>query len=612
MRVTWGLIVFLFCFTGQAYTNLNSAYSAVGFDPNAPGNRVVVLFSDAHLNLEPGEVIVTNLHSELVNVINQMNPPPAKVIVSGDISTSLANVPGVVFGDYYVHYGTNELLLWKSAILAITNLHQTNIVWIPGNHDQVPLETEADIFRSIFTNMPAYQTFDLGGVRFFLVNSGNYGDPGAVQTEWFRQQVAATSPTQQVAVVTHQPPFHGTVVHRGVMLLLRELFSSWQSRWWILAGHEHGHAEEIYDIGRSNVAAVVVGTANTNVFSGKTHSAGCMFLCLSNGIASRIYYHYDTADFSIIPEPQWENPQHYSGAFENLQGLLWRRIKTTNLAPEMVLTNSVDSRNWWAYPSELRWRLRLGIHGNLATHFLLLCGDLYGQIQMSFSTDQTNWVIVPTPLRTNYICAVPIPATIANAETAYFRFQSFAGGDNFIGGWGLSTTGAFVQPTFPRFSALPEQQAVGGKTFTITNAAADSYAPPDLLKYELVDGPAGASVNSTSAVFAWRPLVSPSPTNVLVTMKVTDSGIPKISDTQQFWIVVRPPATPNLSVPGKTNGRSLLKIAGDAQQDYTIFASTNLVDWSSVLSTNPFVMPFEFQDPSTNLSRRFYRIRVGP
>jgi hypothetical protein len=41
-------------------------------------------------------------------------------------------------------------------------------------------------------------------------------------------------------------------------------------------------------------------------------------------------------------------------------------------------------------------------------------------------------------------------------------------------------------------------------------------------------------------------------------------------------------------------------------------ASSNLVNWSTLLVTNPAAMPFNWADTNTTAPARFYRIKTGP
>ncbi|MGH7981263.1 MAG: hypothetical protein ACREE6_17945, partial [Limisphaerales bacterium] len=64
---------------------------------------------------------------------------------------------------------------------------------------------------------------------------------------------------------------------------------------------------------------------------------------------------------------------------------------------------------------------------------------------------------------------------------------------------------------------------------------------------------------------------------------------------------------------GFANGIFSLTVNGDAKQNYTIQASTNLTDWTDLFTTNPAALPFIWNDTAGgNFSRRFYRIQPGP
>jgi len=69
---------------------------------------------------------------------------------------------------------------------------------------------------------------------------------------------------------------------------------------------------------------------------------------------------------------------------------------------------------------------------------------------------------------------------------------------------------------------------------------------------------------------------------------------------------------PTVSNPALSNGVWRMLVNGDAVP-FTIQTSTNLVDWSLLLTTNPPALPFWFEDPtSAGNPCRFYRVGPGP
>ena len=596
-----------------AYNSFSEAYAAMGFDPFAPGNLLVVHFSDPHFHTDPNDTppyaIITNLDFRLVNLINQMNPPPAKILISGDLSSSYSTVPGLYSNAWSAYLATNELRNWYPELRRLTNVALTNILWVPGNHDQTIEETHADLFCALLGCSP-HQTVDIGGIRFFLLNGGNAGVPSDSERQWFLQQVGATSPTQTVAVMLHQPPFE-IAAERGNGLLLRQALGNWPTRWYVLHGHAHYQSIIPVKYGNSLAGVYGVGTANTNVFNGLDFSAGFRVFCLSNGIVGSVYYHFDdlhvsNADFQVEPLPDWGHPIPFVPAFEGIDGLLWRRLKKPVPAPEVIYADTHGSAYWYAYTQELQWSLPLINHSNQATHFLILAGDLRGTV--SFSADRTNWIDAPLSQFTNQVYSVPIPPQIASGAVGYARFVASCC-DNFIGGWGLSTTNPGPRITFPQLLPMADQTTDPCVTVKARAGVIDPYAPPDVLSFRLLSAPSGASLDA-GGTFSWTPQAADAMQSFLVAIQAYDDGIPEFSATAQFRIYVSGTNLPAL-IPGAWhNGAYEFCVPAQTGLLYTIEYSSNLSDWRVLLSTNPSVSPFRVTDPDAAAPFRFYRSRV--
>jgi len=56
-----------------------------------------------------------------------------------------------------------------------------------------------------------------------------------------------------------------------------------------------------------------------------------------------------------------------------------------------------------------------------------------------------------------------------------------------------------------------------------------------------------------------------------------------------------------------------MQVSGSVGPDYTVLDSTNLVQWTPLLTNTPATLPAWLSDPSpmTN-DRRFYRVVIGP
>lgn len=168
--------------------------------------------------------------------------------------------------------------------------------------------------------------------------------------------------------------------------------------------------------------------------------------------------------------------------------------------------------------------------------------------------------------------------------------------------------------TPPVLAALTNITITAGQTLLVTNTATDSDVPAQTLTWSLATQPVGATINSTSGVIAWRPTVSQSPSTNLFKVLVTDTGIPSMSATQSFSVIVLRPAFPIFSSPAIVSGAFHSVVTGNVGPDYLVYAATNLSGgWQLLLQTNPTVLPFEFIDPNaTNFQQRYYRLFLGP
>ena len=603
-----------------AYTNLASAYAALGFDPWVPGNAAVVLFADPHMSLDPNSgrtpgVIITNLDPRVVDRVNEMVPAPAKIIVAGDVSSSYSTCPGQTpnWASARVR-GSNEMRFWSSSILAFTNVAQTNIFWVPGNHDTDPRESNADLFCQLFPNMPPYQRLEIGGVRFLLMNGGNMNYIDEPQKAWFKAEMAVTSPTQTVAVVIHWPVFS---YQRGSAELFRDCFANWPSRWWLFAGHAHSYGQEVWDIGLSNVTRHCTGSVNTNTFNWQTTSPGFTVLCLSNGIAGRIYYHLNSGVFDITPEPNWQNPQHWVPAFGEIPGLLWRREKVPGVIfPEVLVTNvAYDALYYYAYVHEMQWALPLKQHGNQATHFLVNSYVLPEWASFGFSDDRTNWVLTSSSSVVNGVTYYEIPHEFVSKEILYARILAildwYPYPDIGVAGWGLATTNPPPWSCFPQLAPIPDQFISGGRPFAFSNSVTDPYAPPDVLNFSLLSAPAGVAVDSTG-LLTWHPPILDHATNVSFAVKVCDCGAAPMCSTQYFTVHVSIPQAPIVSSWSLNAERRTVTVSGDPGK-YTLWGSTNLLEWTRCCSTTATCVPLELTDPEVaTLPCRFYRVTLEP
>jgi hypothetical protein len=167
--------------------------------------------------------------------------------------------------------------------------------------------------------------------------------------------------------------------------------------------------------------------------------------------------------------------------------------------------------------------------------------------------------------------------------------------------------------TPPILAPISDQTVNVGQTVAFTAAATDTDQPPQNLTFTLLNAPANAMLDTNSGAFSWRPLVTQADTTNVISLEVTDSGVPNLSATQNFMVTVNPLAATLASPVGWSNGQFALQVDGQSGPDYAVWGSTNLMDWNRLFTTNSPRMPFIWVDTNAAaLPNQFYRIEIGP
>jgi subtilisin-like proprotein convertase family protein len=120
---------------------------------------------------------------------------------------------------------------------------------------------------------------------------------------------------------------------------------------------------------------------------------------------------------------------------------------------------------------------------------------------------------------------------------------------------GFSATNSFTVTvnevnTPPYFLLTPPDQYINvNSKLVVTNMAADSDIPVNLLIYSLVGAPAGMSINPVHGVITWKPTAAQAPSTNLITTVVTDTNPPAVnakslSATNYFTVYVASPTEP--------------------------------------------------------------------
>src|SRR5207244_1031007 len=86
---------------------------------------------------------------------------------------------------------------------------------------------------------------------------------------------------------------------------------------------------------------------------------------------------------------------------------------------------------------------------------------------------------------------------------------------------------------------VPANQTLAELTTLNVNASAtDSDIPANTLTFALVSAPLGMSINPVSGAIIWTPTEAQGPSTNLVSVSVTDNGVPALSVTNSFTVIV--------------------------------------------------------------------------
>lgn len=167
--------------------------------------------------------------------------------------------------------------------------------------------------------------------------------------------------------------------------------------------------------------------------------------------------------------------------------------------------------------------------------------------------------------------------------------------------------------TSPTLSPIADQIINEGVALVITNIATDPDIPANTLTFSLgTNAPTGATINPTNGLFSWTPAEAQAPGTNVITVIVTDNGIPNLSDSKSFTVVVnevnRPPLLSPIANYTINEQTSLLitNLATDPDipaNALTFSLDTNAPAGATINSTNGLFSwtPTEAQGPSTNL-----------
>jgi hypothetical protein len=164
---------------------------------------------------------------------------------------------------------------------------------------------------------------------------------------------------------------------------------------------------------------------------------------------------------------------------------------------------------------------------------------------------------------------------------------------------------------YPSLAAIPDVTLVTGETLAFTAIATDPDLPPQSFNFTIADGaPTGAVMNATSGEFTWTPAPAQTPSTNLITVRVTDSGIPALGATRTFQATAIAGFRVS-SIVRQPNGDVVLSIGATVSKTYRVEYKDelNAANWTQ-LGTDQVAAatPLVITDNMAGSPQRFYRV----
>src|SRR5205823_1417981 len=107
----------------------------------------------------------------------------------------------------------------------------------------------------------------------------------------------------------------------------------------------------------------------------------------------------------------------------------------------------------------------------------------------------------------------------------------------------LSATNSFTvtvnDVNVARGLSVPADQTIDEQTtLSVSASATDADLPANTLTFALVSAPTGMTINPASGAISWTPSEAQGPSTNVVSVSVTDNGVPALSVTNSFTVTV--------------------------------------------------------------------------
>ncbi|MBL9156455.1 MAG: metallophosphoesterase [Verrucomicrobiales bacterium] len=404
---------------------LDEAYRMLGFDPKAAGSFTALWMADIHYGIGKTQAILPPIIAE----IERMSPRPAFIGIVGDLIVSASHSFGTVPGEKDRALALEEFRALKKHSNELARLAPLKLTL--GNHDTYPGESDLGLFRSVFGDTPVTHAFEEKGVAFIIANGGSCGRLGEAQEEWFQKEARRLHRSGGTLVTAiHQPSVGSVVNERGITSAVRRGFEGLRGDLWVIGGHIHTNSDRVLRIpGGERLVNASITAANPTVWG--TERPGYWLWCFRDGrLIGRLFRKVaDEVEGWRIESPEvTTSEQALLLPFENEPDILWKVLVGEGDDPYRTATKAAWCENYWAYASQLDYRLPLSLANGKAKRCTILAAPMApkGQtLQINTSADGRTWEPAE-PEKKDSRFTLAIPASCLAGGNLHLRLERCA------------------------------------------------------------------------------------------------------------------------------------------------------------------------------------------
>jgi hypothetical protein len=163
----------------------------------------------------------------------------------------------------------------------------------------------------------------------------------------------------------------------------------------------------------------------------------------------------------------------------------------------------------------------------------------------------------------------------------------------------------------PVLAPITNRIVHAGTLITFTNSATDADVPANVLSFALEPGaPALAMIEATNGIFNWQTSEAEAGTTNSITVRVSDAGVPPLSDTKSFAVAVL--ARPLIQTAEISGGNFVMIWSAIPGQKYRVQYKDNLNDlaWNDLGPEVTATLTTATMSDPPGVTQRFYRVQV--